>query len=426
MTCPGCQHENRASAKFCEECGTPFQRPEGSAQPAPSYADWQRVATEAQEQQAATAEILSVISRAPTEIDPVLAAVVQNASRLCSAAHVSLFRVEGAVMRKVAEQGPQLTSLGVGDTRPISRRSVSGRAIVDRTTIHVSDHQSEQAAREYPEARRDTGIRTTIGIPLLREGVAIGAFTAYRTESRPFSPREIALLQTFADQAVIAIENVRLFTELEDKNRALTMAHAQVSESLEQQTATSEILRVISSSPTDIAPVFDAIAQSAVRLWDGDYCNVASYEGEQLHMVGHANVTGEGVELFELTKQMFPMRPNRATVLGRSVLQRTVVHLPDLRADAEYSPSLAETGGSAIGVPILREGEPIGSIAVGRSRAWPFVATQIKLLQTFADQAVIAVDVGPCPSHRGAGAADSDQRDPKCHFEFANRASAGL
>src|SRR5262245_59877345 len=162
-------------------------------------------------------------------------------------------------MRKVAEQGAPLTSLGVGETRPITRTSVSGRAIVDRTTIHVSDHQSAEAAQEYPNARRDTGIRTTIGIPLLHDGVAIGAFTAYRTESRSFSEREIARFQTFAAQAVIAIENVRLFNELEARNKDLTQA-------LERQTATSEVLRVISRSPTNVEPVLNIVATAALRL----------------------------------------------------------------------------------------------------------------------------------------------------------------
>jgi signal transduction histidine kinase len=187
---------------------------------------------EALEQQTVTSDILRVLASSPTDLRPVLDAVVQDASRLCGATNVSLYQVEGGLMRKVAEHGPPLTALSVGETRPISRTYVSGRAIVDRTIIHLPDHQSAEAAREYPDARRDTGIRTTIGVPLLREGVAIGAFTAYRTESRPFAEREISLLRIFADQAVIAIENVRLFKELENANRELAAASHHKSEFL--------------------------------------------------------------------------------------------------------------------------------------------------------------------------------------------------
>src|SRR5262245_27228273 len=155
-----------------------------------------RELAESQEQQTATAEILRVISSSPTDVQPVLEAVVQNASRLCGAGNVSLYRAEGSLMRKVAEHGPRLTALRVGETRPITRTTVSGRAMVDRATIHLPDHQAPEAAQEYPDSRRDTGIRTAIGIPLLREGTAIGAFTAYRTECRPFADAQIALLQT--------------------------------------------------------------------------------------------------------------------------------------------------------------------------------------------------------------------------------------
>src|SRR5262249_15937136 len=325
-----------------------------------------------------------VISRSPTEIDPVLAAVVQNASRLCSAAHVSLFRVEGAVMRKVAEQGPQLTSLGVGDTRPISRRSVSGRAIVDRTTIHVSDHQSEQAAREYPEARRDTGIRTTIGIPLLREGVAIGAFTAYRTESRPFSPREIALLQTFADQAVIAIENVRLFKELETRNRALT-------ESLDQQTATSDILQVISQSPTDVQPVFDTIVTNAVRLCGARMGAVYRYDGDLVHLIARHNYPPEALDILQ---RRFPRPPHPDNVPGRVIITRAVAQIEDLLDDPLIPREIAVAGGwrSILAVPMLREGTPIGAIVITRSEVGRFADNHVQLLKTFGDQAVIAIE----------------------------------
>src|SRR5262249_1951176 len=140
------------------------------------------------------------------------------------------------------------------------------------------------------------GNRATLSVPLLRNGVPIGTITIARFEPLPFTEQQVELLQTFADQAVIAIENVRLFKEVEDKNKALTAAHGEVTEALEQQTATSEILRVISSSPTDIQPVFNAIAQSAMRLCKGNFGNIATYDGDLLHLVAHANVTAEGVE----------------------------------------------------------------------------------------------------------------------------------
>jgi GAF domain-containing protein len=224
MQCSQCRHENPALQKFCGECGTSLPRPDQGGAPAGAYADLPReverlarALTDALEQQAATSEILRVISHSPTDLQPVLEAVARIASRLCRAANVSLYRVEGDLMRKVAEHedGPQLTSLRIGQTRPITRSSISGRAIVDRAVIQIGEHQSPEAAREFPDVRRDTGIRATIGVPLLRDGSAIGSFTVYRTEPRPFSESEIALLETFADQAVIAIENVRLFKELE-------------------------------------------------------------------------------------------------------------------------------------------------------------------------------------------------------------------
>src|SRR4029453_435830 len=200
MQCPRCQHDNPVGEKFCGEGGTPVTEAGSVAR---SYADLKdeneslrRSLSGALEQQTATAEILRVLSQSQTELQPVLDAAVQNASRLCGAGNVSLYRVEGSLMRKVAEHGPPLTALRVGETRPITRTSVSGRAIVERPKIHLHDHQSAEAAQEYPDARRNTGIRTTIGIPLLREGVAIGAFTAYRTEPWPFTDAQIALLQT--------------------------------------------------------------------------------------------------------------------------------------------------------------------------------------------------------------------------------------
>ena len=331
----------------------------------------------AQEQQAATAEILRAISSSPTELESVLGAVAQNASRLCGAGDVSLYRVEGGLMRKVAEHGPPLTALRVGETRPITRMSVSGRAIIDRTTIHLRDPQAAEAAREYPDVRRDTGIRTTIGIPLIREGMAIGVFTVYRTETRPFSEREIALLQTFADQAVIAIENVRLFYETK--------------EALDRQTATSEILQVISGSLTDVQPVFQTILARAVELCGAQHGSLFGFDGELLHEAAHHGVP-EATR--EIIRRDFPRPPTPGHVSGRAILARRIVTIEDVLVDAQYESTAPHAGGfrSMVGVPMLKDGKPIGVIVIVRSDPGPFTDRQIALLQTFADQAVIAIE----------------------------------
>src|SRR5215471_1102999 len=224
--------------------------------------DLEKRLAEALEQQAATAEILRVISSSPTDIKPVLDAVARSAMRLCESYDAMIMLREGEELHfPFAHHGPirgpvQLTG------RAISRGWVAGRAVLDRQPVHVYDLAT--AGAEFPVGQADAvraGYRTTLSVPLLREGEAIGVIHLRRREVRPFTDNQIALLQTFAAQAVIAIENVRLFRELQASNRDLTEAHSQVSESLEQQTATAEILRVISSSPTDIQPVLDAVAE---------------------------------------------------------------------------------------------------------------------------------------------------------------------
>jgi GAF domain-containing protein len=345
--------------------------------------------TQSLERQTATAEILSVISRSPTHLQPVLDAVAQNASRLCGAANVSLFRVEGDLLRKVAQQeyGPRLTTLRVGETRAITRGSVGGRAVIDRTTIHVRDHQSPEVAAEYPDgARRDTGIRATVGIPLLREGVAIGAFTVYRTELRPFSEDEIALLQTFADQAVIAIENVRLFTELEARNRDLT-------EALEQQTATSEILGVISASPTDEQPVFDTIVNRAGRLCNAETAVLYRFEGEVADFAAHYNLDTAALQAYG---NSFPC-PLVETDHLKRVMDGSVLNIEDIDNDPYTSDKSrgdyrSRGARSTIIVPMLREGRAIGAISVTHRDLAAFSDKRVQLLKTFADQAVIAIE----------------------------------
>jgi two-component system, NtrC family, sensor kinase len=254
MKCPRCLHGNAPTVKFCGECGTPLTTATPSGPPAPSYAEITSALSEALEQQTATAEILRVISCSPTDVQPVFAAVSTSAARLCDAFDVTIFQVDGDGLRLVAHEGP-IPSKPVG-AFPL-RGTATGRAVLDRRTIHVADMQAE--IDEYPESAafaRSQGFRTVLNVPLLRGAEAIGTISIRRTEVRPFTDKQIELVTTFVDQAVIAIENVRLFHELEARNRDLT-------ESLEQQTATAEILRVISGSPTDVQPVFDAIAPGA-------------------------------------------------------------------------------------------------------------------------------------------------------------------
>jgi len=225
---------------------------------------------------------------------------------------------------------------------------------------------------------------------MLREGLPIGAIVINRSEPGPFSDNQIELLKTFSDQAVIAIENVRLFTELQEKNRALTKAHAQVSEALEQQTATSEILRVISSSPTSLQPVLNAIAHNAARVCEGQDATVMLVEGASLRRA--ANSGGMVIPPRYLSAPL-----TRRTVMGRAVIDRQTIHVVDPLALATEYPETAllsaELGHrTTLGTPLLREGEAIGALLIRRMEVRPFTDAQIALLKTFADQAVIAIE----------------------------------
>ena len=240
-----------------------------------------RELTEALEQQTATAEILRVISSSPTDLQPVMDVVAESAARFCGASNVAILRLEGEFLRIVAAHGPSPTNQPVGSTIAASRGTVSGRAVRDRQTIHVEDLEALPET-EFPETlersrRVHASTRTMLATPLLREDVPIGVIVMRKNEMQPFTDKQVALAKTFADQAVIAIENVRLFTELEARNRELT-------EALEQQTATAEILRVISSSPTDLQPVMDVVAKSAARFCGATDASIFRLEGESLRL----------------------------------------------------------------------------------------------------------------------------------------------
>src|SRR5262245_37564192 len=220
---------------------------------------------DALERESATSEILRVIASSPTDLQPVLDVVAENAARLCEANDATINRIDGNTLQRLgsAKYGPMPRSAPT----TLHRGNPSGRAVIDRTTVHVHDITAE-FEREFPESKllqERTGARTILCTPLLREGIPVGVITIRRTEVRPFSEKQIALLKIFADQAAIAIENVRLFQELKHRTGELETSNAQLREALEQQTATSEILGVIASSPTDIQPVLDTVIANAVK-----------------------------------------------------------------------------------------------------------------------------------------------------------------
>jgi len=223
-----------------------------------------------------------------------------------------------------------------------------------------------------------------LGVPMLQEGKPLGVIVVGWAESGPVPKTQEDLLQTFAEQAVITIENVRLFNELQARNGELT-------EALEQQTATSEILRAISHSPTDVQPVFDTIAAAAMKLCGASSANVFTFDGKLLHAAAIHVINPGGVEA---VRRIFPRAPDRGTAASRAVLERSVVVIPDTLDDPDYALERGTHWGfrSALGVPLLRESTPIGAMARGRYEPGPFPETQIALLQTFADQAVIAIE----------------------------------
>ncbi|MGB7949493.1 MAG: GAF domain-containing protein, partial [Candidatus Binatia bacterium] len=331
---------------------------------------------EARDQQTATNEILGVIASSPTDIQPVLTAIAENATRVCGADDALIWRVEGNLLRLMAHYGPIQTVHDVGETDTVDRNSVIQRAVVDREVIHVHDLLTAEA--DFPDARTRgirMGVRTALAAPLLREDVPIGVIHIRRKEVRPFTEKQITLLKTFADQAVIAIENVRLFQELKG--------------SLEQQTATSEILKVISRSTFDLQPVLDTLIENATKLCEAEHGSIHRVEGGMLPL---AAAYGHTPELYDFIKRN-PPRVGREAISGRAVLERRVVHVPDLRADPEYHyVERLEEFRAILGVPLLREGIPIGVIIIFRTDAWPFTAGQIDLVTTFADQAVIAIE----------------------------------
>ncbi|MFI5400440.1 MAG: GAF domain-containing protein [SAR324 cluster bacterium] len=333
---------------------------------------------EALERQTAIGEVLRVMASSPTDVQPVLEAVAERAARLCDSKDARIRLVEGDQLKHVAGFG-EIPSLGVGSTYPISRDSVTGRSVLDGKPVQVADLPSASPG-EYPLGRElaiRQGFRTILAVPLLREGKALGTISLPRTEARPYTDRQIALVQTFADQAAVAIENVRLFNETR--------------ESLEQQTAISDILRIISSSPTDVTPVLQALAVRAVRLCDARNARIHLVEGNQLkHVAGFGDISSTEIGSIRAI--------NRDSVLGRSVADGKPVHVADLLSaspeDYPLGREIALRFGhrTVLAVPLMREGKALGAMSLPRLEVRPYTERQIALVQTFADQAAIAIE----------------------------------
>jgi GAF domain-containing protein/CheY-like chemotaxis protein len=337
------------------------------------------------EQQTATSELLKVIGRSTFDLQPVFETLAENAVRLCEAERAFIFRFDGQVLQAVASNNASPELRAFLEQNPIApgRYSGAARAALERRTIHIHDAQADP---EYTYgASQVDPFRTVLAIPMLRADELLGVILIYRHEMLPFTDSQVGLMETFADQAAIAIENARLLSELQAKNADLT-------EALEQQTATAEILRVISGSPTDVQPVFDTIAQNARRLCDAGSAQVVTYDGELMRLQSLDNINPERTDAL---RRAFPMAPSPASASGRAILTGQPVHIPDLREDRNYDIQVVLGAGlcSVLAVPMLRDGAPIGTINV---HIWatprPFSDKQVALLQTFADQAVIAVE----------------------------------
>jgi GAF domain-containing protein len=358
---------------------------------------------EALEQQTATSEVLRVISASPGELEPVFQAMLERAVRVCGAKFGNIYRWDGEALHILASHNTPpafVEAVRRSPYRPYPHSPV-GRMLADRTVAHIRDVTAEEVflAQRDPMAISAVelgGIRTLLGVPLLNKGEMIGAFFLSRQEVRPFTDKQIELVQNFAAQAVIAIENARLLNELRQRTTDLTERTADLTEALEQQTATSEVLQVISSSPGDLEPVFATMLENAVRICDAAFGDIFRWEGDGLRLVTSYNTPPAFAEMLKCSPML---RPGPS---GRRMLEtQTHIHIADVSADPIYLERKAahiiaavELGGirTLLAVPMLRDTELVGEFILSRQEVRPFTDKQIALVTNFAAQAVIAIE----------------------------------
>ena len=347
--------------------------------------------SEARRREAATAEVLKSINRSTFNLQDVLDSLIESVVQLTGAETGILTRQDGEVYRVAATYGayPEFIEIAKQNPLPPGRQSATGRAVLERRVVHIHDVFDDP---EYTWVGRQTaGVRTILAVPMLREDIVVGVIICARREVRAFTAKQIELVQTFADQAVIAIENTRMFEEVKARNRELSERTRELSEALEYQTATSGVLSAIGRSKFELQPVLDTLVASAARLCDAELVAIHVRHGDAFPGRARYGVPAEMVEALSRIGQVM----GRGSLVGRTIAESRPVHIPDAPADPEYTNRdfTRITGArSMLGVPLLRDGRPVGLLSLYRTHVSPFTDRQIELMATFADQAVIAIE----------------------------------